>query len=119
MEITLALGGGGIKGHAHVGVLRVLEREGIGIKAIAGTSAGGLLGGLYAAGYPLEVILIRPNVPRLGLLDKVDVHDLARRGEFAAQAALPEIYAATRWHNRLNRSLAHTFLGSSAKKYVK
>jgi len=53
------------------------------------------------------------------LLDKVDVHDLARRGEFAAQAALPEIYAATRWHNRLNRSLAHTFLGSSAKKYVK
>ncbi len=49
-EIVLALGGGGVKGHAHIGVLRVLEREGFRIRAIAGTSAGGLWGSLYAAG---------------------------------------------------------------------
>ncbi|HEX7975044.1 MAG TPA: patatin-like phospholipase family protein [Anaerolineales bacterium] len=49
-EITLALGGGGIKGYAHVGVLRVLEREGFHIRAIAGTSAGGMVGACYAAG---------------------------------------------------------------------
>jgi NTE family protein len=49
--ITLALGGGGVKGGAHLGVLRVLEREGFQVRAVAGTSAGGLVGSLYAFGY--------------------------------------------------------------------
>lgn len=51
MEIALALGGGGSRGYAHVGVLRVLEREGFRIRALAGTSAGGIVAALYAAGY--------------------------------------------------------------------
>lgn len=51
MNITLALGGGGVKGFAHIGVLRVLEREGFQIRGVSGTSAGGLAGALYAAGY--------------------------------------------------------------------
>jgi NTE family protein len=51
MNITLALSGGGVKGYAHIGALRVIEREGFQIKALAGTSAGGLIGALYAAGY--------------------------------------------------------------------
>jgi NTE family protein len=51
MEISLALGGGGVRGIAHIGVLRTFEREGYKIGAIAGTSAGGLVGALYAAGY--------------------------------------------------------------------
>lgn len=50
MDITLALGGGGAKGVAHIGVLRVLEREGFNIRAIAGTSMGGIMGAFYAAG---------------------------------------------------------------------
>lgn len=50
MDITLALGGGGSRGIAHVGVLRVLEREGFNIRAVAGTSMGGVMGALYAAG---------------------------------------------------------------------
>lgn len=50
MEITLALGGGGARGIAHLGVLRVLEREGFQIRAVAGTSIGALVGGLYALG---------------------------------------------------------------------
>jgi NTE family protein len=50
MNITLALGGGGIRGLAHIGVLRTLEQYRFTIKAIAGTSAGGLIGALYAAG---------------------------------------------------------------------
>lgn len=54
MDITLALGGGGAKGNAHIGVLRRLEQEGFRIKGIAGTSYGGLIAVLYAAGY-------RPN----------------------------------------------------------
>jgi len=51
MNITLALSGGGVKGFAHIGVLRVLEMEGFQIRGVAGTSAGGLVGALYAAGY--------------------------------------------------------------------
>ncbi len=50
MEISLALGGGGAKGNAHIGVLRRLEKEGYQIKSIAGTSFGGLVGVLYAHG---------------------------------------------------------------------
>ena len=49
-EIALALGGGGVRGISHIGVLRTLEENNIHVKAIAGTSIGGLIGGLYAAG---------------------------------------------------------------------
>lgn len=55
--ITLALGGGGVKGNAHLGVLRVLENNGFEVAGIAGTSAGGLWGGLYAAGLSVDQIL--------------------------------------------------------------
>lgn len=50
-EIALALGGGGIRGIAHIGVIRCLEAHGFSIRAIAGTSAGGLVGTAFAAGY--------------------------------------------------------------------
>lgn len=56
MDIALALGGGGVKGNAHIGVLRVLDREGFKIRALSGTSAGGLWGGLYAAGFSPDAI---------------------------------------------------------------
>jgi NTE family protein len=67
-EIALALGGGGAKGAAHVGVVRVLEQEGIAIRAISGTSAGGLVGALVASGYDsfhIEDILSGISNPRL------------------------------------------------------
>ena len=48
--ISLALGSGGARGLAHIGVIRVLEREGWRIGAIAGSSMGALIGGFYAAG---------------------------------------------------------------------
>lgn len=59
MKIALALGGGGSKGIAHMGVLRCLEREGIQTAAVAGTSAGGIVAALYAAGYSPDEILQR------------------------------------------------------------
>ena len=49
--VGLVLGGGGARGAAHVGVLKVLEREHIPVCAIAGTSMGAIVGGLYASGY--------------------------------------------------------------------
>ncbi len=55
-EVALALGGGGARGHAHIGVLRVLEAEGYRIRAVAGTSAGGLVAVFYAAGFAPDEI---------------------------------------------------------------
>jgi len=49
-RIGLALGGGGARGLAHIGVLRMLEEEGIPIHLIVGTSIGALVGGAYASG---------------------------------------------------------------------
>lgn len=47
-KIGLALGGGGPKGLAHIGVIKVLEKNNIPIDYIAGTSAGAMVGGMYA-----------------------------------------------------------------------
>lgn len=51
-KIGLALGGGGARGAAHVGVLEVLTKEGIKFDYITGTSIGSIVGGLHAAGVP-------------------------------------------------------------------
>lgn len=50
-KIALVLSGGGAKGFAHIGVLKVLEEEGIPIDMIVGTSIGSLVGGIYSLGY--------------------------------------------------------------------
>jgi len=68
MDITLALGGGGAKGNAHIGVLRRLEKEGYKIRSVAGTSFGGLVGILYAVGYsPAELQHIFESVDQAQL----------------------------------------------------
>ena len=55
-KVGLALGGGGVRGFSHIGVLNVLEEEGINIDLIVGTSAGALIGGAYASGQsPREI----------------------------------------------------------------
>jgi NTE family protein len=55
-RVVLALGGGGMRGAAHVGVLKVLLKAGVPIDGIAGTSMGSVVGGLYAAGMPISEI---------------------------------------------------------------
>lgn len=50
-KVAVVLSGGGAKGVAHVGVLKVLEKAGIPIDIITGTSMGSIVGGLYAIGY--------------------------------------------------------------------
>ena len=49
--VGVVLGGGGARGIAHIGVLKVLEREHIPVCAVSGTSMGAIVGGLYATGY--------------------------------------------------------------------
>jgi len=53
-KIGLALGSGSSRGAAHVGVLKVLEQEGVPIDLIAGTSVGAFIGALYAGGQPIS-----------------------------------------------------------------
>ncbi|MBU9711237.1 patatin-like phospholipase family protein [Evansella tamaricis] len=55
-KIGLALGSGGARGFAHIGVLKVLEEEGYEIDYVAGSSMGALIGSLYGAGYTPAVL---------------------------------------------------------------
>lgn len=55
-KIGLALGGGGARGLAHIGVLRVLEKERIPIDIITGTSAGAIIGGMYAQNPSVDIV---------------------------------------------------------------
>ncbi|BDU10013.1 MULTISPECIES: patatin-like phospholipase family protein [unclassified Pseudomonas] len=52
-KIGLVLSGGAARGLAHIGVLKALEEQGVRIDAIAGTSMGAVVGGLYASGYSI------------------------------------------------------------------
>lgn len=54
LKLGLGLGGGSIRGFAHIGVMKALEEAGIRIDCIAGTSAGSAMGGIYAAGMSAE-----------------------------------------------------------------
>jgi len=78
LTVGLALGAGSIRGYAHCGVLRALERAGLKPDYLAGTSVGGCVAGMYAAGYsPDECadlldrgggLLLRPALPHRSLL---------------------------------------------------
>ncbi len=65
-RIGLVLGGGGVRGLAHIGVLKVLESAGVPISLLAGTSMGGVLGAMYAGGMtPAQIeqeVLERSNI---------------------------------------------------------
>jgi predicted acylesterase/phospholipase RssA/CRP-like cAMP-binding protein len=131
--IGLALGSGSIRGMAHLGVLRVLEEEGIPIDIVAGTSVGSLVGGAYAAGMPVEDCvrvlstirwgqLVRPtfpkrsfvhNTPMIGFIEqylgKRQIEDLAI--PFAAVASDISTGEA---HIMQSGSLAHAISASTA-----
>ena len=88
-RIGLALSGGAARGMAHVGVLRALEEHAIPIDVIAGTSAGALVGGVYAAGVPLDEIekigralhwrdIGRVTLSRLGIQSNARLENLLR-----------------------------------------
>ena len=74
LKVGLILSGGGAKGIAHVGVLKEIERAGVRIDYIGGTSMGAIVGGLYACGYKasqLEEMLATTNLADV-INDKFD-----------------------------------------------
>jgi NTE family protein len=92
MDITLALGGGGSRGNSHVGVLRVLEREGYHVRAVAGTSAGGIVAAVYAAGYtPDEMEAIFAKIDQSKLFYRSSNEGPALLGLSGAAKVLEEI----------------------------
>ena len=56
-RVGLALGGGAVRGFAHIGVIQVLLREGVPIDYVAGTSVGSIIGAAYCTGMPLDEII--------------------------------------------------------------
>ncbi len=89
MNVGLVLSGGGARGIAHLGVIKALLEQGIQIDRISGTSAGAIVGALFAHGYPPDEILkiietagfmrhLRPAWSRMGLLSLNTVVDLFR-----------------------------------------
>lgn len=75
VKVGVVLSGGGAKGLAHIGALKVIEEAGIKIDYIGGTSMGAIIGGLYASGYTASQLdsifrntdfaeLIEDNIPR-------------------------------------------------------
>jgi NTE family protein len=89
-KIGLALSGGAARGLAHIGVLEVLQKEGVPIDIIAGTSAGAVIGAIYAWNQDINRIrehalepgwkkfapLIDPSLPRTGLIKGRKIKDL-------------------------------------------
>ena len=75
VKVGLVLSGGGAKGFAHIGALKVIEEAGVKIDYIGGTSMGAIIGALYASGYTANELdsifrntdftqLIQDNLPR-------------------------------------------------------
>ena len=55
-KVAVVLSGGGAKGMAHIGALKVIERAGIPVDIVTGTSMGSIVGGLYAIGYNATIL---------------------------------------------------------------
>lgn len=112
-KVGLVLSGGGARGFAHLGVIEALIETGLSPDVISGTSAGALVGVMYADGYsPREIVKImswanrfdfmRPALPREGLLQMNGVIKVLRtslRAERFCDLKIPLFVAATDLNN--------------------
>lgn len=107
VRVGLVLSGGGAKGYAHVGVLKVLEEAGVQIDYIAGTSMGAVIGGLYASGYNADQLdsilkahdfsdLTKDEVPRRAY----SIYQKTNKGKYAISLPL------NKWKISLPKSIS-------------
>jgi NTE family protein len=121
-KIGLVLSGGGAKGLAHIGALKVIEEAGVKIDYIGGTSMGAIIGALYASGYTVHQLdsifqatdftsLIRDNLPRSAktFYDKEDSERYALTLPFDGfKVSVPPAYSGGQnIYNELVRILYH------------
>ena len=92
LKVGLVLSGGGAKGFAHVGVLKVLEEAGVRIDYIGGTSMGAVIGGLYASGYTANEL---DSILKSFDYDKLRQDILPRKSKSIYQKETDEKYALT------------------------
>ena len=76
-KVGVVLSGGGAKGMAHIGVLKVLEKAGIPVDVVTGTSIGSIVGGLYAIGYNAHSLdsMVRTQDWTYVITDKEDLRN--------------------------------------------
>src|SRR4029079_6548543 len=86
-KIALVLGGGGLKGFAHIGVIRALQEMGIEPTVVAGTSIGALIGAAYARGMKVSEMEDRARS-----LKRRDLFRLNRMGMLLERQHSPAIY---------------------------
>lgn len=98
-KVGLALSGGGARGYAHIGVIRVLQRYRVPIDIVAGTSMGAVIGSALACGidlYKLEKILLNLNLNKLlGIPDST----FREIGGLAGRITSEYLFKRTDWRN--------------------
>lgn len=108
VRVGLALGGGGARGAAHVGVLKVLLEEGVPIDVIAGTSIGSVVGGLYSAGVSTDDL--SKDFQDGKLMKEFTPLPLTLRIVFAPVIFLPRVFGAKPYDG--------LYTGKSFRKYI-
>ena len=88
-KVSLVLGGGGLKGFAHIGVLKAFEERGIKPSVVAGTSIGALIAAAYVGGMP-----IKDMVAKARALTKADLFKINHVGMVAKRMLSPSLYLA-------------------------
>jgi NTE family protein len=108
-RVGLALGSGGARGLAHIGVIKVLEEEKIPIHCIAGSSIGSLIGAFYASGMSPEMMKklalhlkkkhwLDLTVPKMGFVAGIKIKEMVRiltKGKGIEELSLPLSIVAT------------------------
>ena len=114
-KIGLTLSGGGAKGAAHIGVLKVMEEEGIPIDCIAGTSMGAIIGGLYALGYTPDEMdtIIREIEWNEYIGDHIDRPDLSFENKEKATTLWMEVPFNTAKNIKFSNSLPGGFVSGN------
>ncbi len=109
VRLTVALGSGGARGFAHIGVLQALEEAGIRVSGVAGSSMGALIGAVYATGAPVVMLeriathlplghWIDFTVPRMGLIAGERLQELLKlltKAQTFEQTKIPLAVVAT------------------------
>lgn len=109
LRLAVALGSGGARGFAHIGVLQTLEEAGVRIAGVAGSSMGALIGAVYATGAPMAMLermathlplgrWIDFTVPRMGLIAGERIQELLKlltKGQNFEQTRVPLAVVAT------------------------
>ncbi|HEX5502206.1 MAG TPA: patatin-like phospholipase family protein [Thermomicrobiales bacterium] len=100
-RVGLVLGAGAVKGFAHVGALRALQRAGVPIDCVAGASIGALIGAAAARGWPADRVeevlqagtarVFRPTFPLRGLLSSHAIRNYLRREELCGERLIEHL----------------------------